>query len=379
VGNYPAGQRSLRLLYVVHTLNPGGTEQLVVKMALHFAAQYEVFVLCLDEPGLWAEQLRSQGIPVTCLWRQPGFDLSVAIRIAAFCRRQRIDVIHAHQFTPWHYSVLAKFFYPFPKVILEEHGRHYPEVTNPKRALFNRFVGQPLTRIFVAVSQDIRERMQVYEGVSKERIRVIYNGSEPVGQIADAERSELRQSLGISSDDFVIGTVGRFDPIKNLPLLLRSFKDIHQQKNRVKALLVGDGPEMDRVRRLIAELNLDASVILTGYRRDAARLTAVMDLFVLASFSEGTSMALLEAMAAGIPAVVTAVGGNPEIVVAGQTGWVVPSADQPAMVHALHAAIDDAASLQSHGVAARSRFASEFSLERMFNDYQNLYQEMEGS
>ena len=368
--------KKMRLLYVVHTLNPGGTEQLAVKMAIHFSDQYDVFVLCLDEPGLWAEQLRSRGIYVSSLWRQAGFDLSVAMRIASFCRRYRINVIHAHQFTPWHYCVLSRIFYPFVKILLEEHGRHYPEVKNTKRFFFNRFFGQPLTRFFIAVSVDIRERLSVYEGISKDRVKVIYNGSDSVQPMSSDDCSLLRKSLGISSDDLVVGTVGRFDPIKNLPLLLRSFKECQKQHKGIKLLLVGDGPEMCTVCQLINELGIKKSVVLTGYRSDAARLTAIMDIFVLASFSEGTSMALLEAMAAGIPALVTNVGGNPEIVVSDNTGWVVPSDNQPSMVESLSEAIADNALRCQYGRTAQERFISHFSLKRMFDAYEDVYAEM---
>ncbi len=369
--------KKMRLLYVVHTLNPGGTEQLAVKMAIHFSQKYEVFVLCLDEPGLWSDKLRSQGIHVSSLWRQPGFDLRIAIRIASFCRRYSINAIHAHQFTPWHYVVISRFFYPFVQILLEEHGRHYPEVENHKRVIFNRFIGQYLTRTFVGVSQDIRERMFVYEGINKDRIKVIYNGSETVAQVTKEDYVCLKRSLGLSSNDLVVGTVGRFDPIKNLPLLLRTIKECSKQHKDIKLLLVGDGPEMKSVRRLIDDLGINKRVVLTGYRNDATRLTAIMDLFVLASYSEGTSMALLESMAAGIPAVVTNVGGNPEIVLSGHTGWVVPSDNLPAMVEALKEAITDSESRYKYGKAAQDRFLSNFSLQRMFAAYEEVYSKME--
>src|SRR5215471_14843199 len=125
------------LAYVVNALNPGGTERLVVDMARAFACDYDLQVICLDEPGSWGEALRAERIPVHCVWRQPGLDLSMPGKLAAIFRAARTQLIHAHQCTPWFYCALARLRHGAPKLLLEEHGRFYPEVLNRKRVWFN--------------------------------------------------------------------------------------------------------------------------------------------------------------------------------------------------------------------------------------------------
>jgi glycosyltransferase involved in cell wall biosynthesis len=186
----------------------------------------------------------------------------------------------------------------------------------------------------------------------------------------------LRERLGFAPGDFVIGTVGRFDPIKNLPMLVRSLAEVMNRQPGVRGLLVGDGPEFPRIRAMLRELGIESRVCLTGYRDDARLLAQCMDLFVLSSFSEGTSMALLEAMAAGVPVAVTAVGGNPEIVTGGVTGWVVPSDDVAALTAAMLQALGDDAARQRYADDARRRFEQRFLLPRMINHYRDLYREM---
>lgn len=366
------------LTYVVNALNPGGTERLVVEMSRAFATRYSVSVVCLDEPGSWAADLRSQGIPVYCLWRQPGLDVAVAGRLAALFRYLHTDLIHANQCTPWFYSALSRLRYRKPRLLLEEHGRFFPETENRSRMAFNRLLISRLTHRFVAVSADIRERLVRYEGLPAAQIEVIYNGVAPQPLVTQQERQLIRAELGFGSADFVVGTVGRFDPIKNLPLLAQGLARASVVHPEVRGLLVGDGPCFSEIAALIAREGLQERVRLTGFRQDARRLLQCCDLFVLASLSEGTSMALLEAMEGGVPAVVTNVGGNPEIVLDGSTGWVVRSGSLDEMSNAIQQAASLPERRMALAEAGRQRFVTQFTLERMLASYQRLYDSMLG-
>ena len=364
------------LAYIANTLNPGGTERLVVEMGLAFAREYELHVFCLDEPGVWAGRLREAGIAVHGLWRQPGIDLSVPVRLARHLRAIDADIIHAHQCTPWFYGALSRYFYRKPRLLLEEHGRFWPEPDSGKRRLVNRLLINTMTHGFVAVSQDIAKRLTRYEGIAAECIEVIYNGVSPaIASNAESVR-QRRAALGFAPDDTVIGTVGRLDPIKNLPMLITALKKVSAGNARIRGLIVGDGPQREAVARQVHEAGLSDRVVLTGHRDDARELLPCMDLFVLASFSEGTSVALLEAMSAGLPAAVTAVGGNPEIVVDGQTGWVVPSDDIDALALAFEQAVGNEDMRMARGEAGRARFASRFAFTAMIDAYRLMYQGM---
>jgi glycosyltransferase involved in cell wall biosynthesis len=366
------------IAYVVNSLNAGGTEKLVVEMSLAYAQEYDVRVYCLDEPGLWAPRLREAGIPVHCLWRQPGIDLSVATRLASLFRAANVRIVHAHQCTAWFYAALSRLVHPAPRLLLHEHGRFWPEADHPRRRLVNATLINRLTHRFVAVSQDVAARLERYEGIPRSAIQVIYNGVTPPERGVSDEVSRLRVSLGFEPGEFVIGTVGRFDPIKNLPMLVRALQATCGVHPRVRGLLVGDGPERPAIERMLEESGLAGRVVMTGHRDDARRLVACMDLFVLASFSEGTSIALLEAMAAGVPVAVTAVGGNPEVVDS-ETGWVVPSDDTPALTAAFDAAITNMGLRRQRGEAARRRFDGRFAMSAMLGAYRDIYHQLMGA
>ena len=364
------------LLYIVNSLNPGGTERLVIEMGAVFSGEYRVCVLCLDEPGIWAAELRQRGVPVYCLWRQPGLDLSMPAKIARIARVLRVSILHAHQCTPWFYGALSRLWHRSPRLLLEEHGRFYPETDRLLRRLVNRALIIPLSHRFVAVSADVRTRLERYEGLSAARTEIIYNGVEVTAALSGEERQRLRRDLGLEPDAFVVGTVGRFDPIKNLPMLVAALARARARASHIRGLLIGDGPEFGAIQALIARSGLGDAVRLTGFRADARRLVQCFDLFVLASFSEGTSMALLEAIAAGVPAAVTAVGGNPEVVLAGQTGWVVPSEDTAALAEVMGVAARDPGLCARYAGAGRQRFEAEFTFSRMIDRYRALYRSL---
>ncbi|NNM60751.1 MAG: glycosyltransferase [Steroidobacteraceae bacterium] len=367
------------LAYVVNSLQPGGTEKLVVEMSLAFAAEFRVLVFCLDEPGLWAGSLRERGIPVYGLWRQPGLDLRLSLELARLFRRLDVRLIHAHQCTAWFYAALSRILCRRAPLLFEEHGRFFPEVDRARRRWVNRWLIKRLTRRVVAVCEDIRLRLERYEGLDRRSIEVIYNGVAVEPTLAPAHRQAMRGELGFDATDFVVGTVGRFDAIKNLPMLVHALNTAAGQQARLRGLLVGDGPERATIQALIERLGLGDRVRLTGFRQDARRLIQCLDLFVLSSWSEGTSMALLEAMAAGTPVAVSAVGGNPEIVVAGETGWVVPCDDAPALAAALLDASGEPSRRERFAVAAQRRFEERYTFERMIENYRGVYRALLGA
>jgi glycosyltransferase involved in cell wall biosynthesis len=363
----------MRLLYVVNSLNFGGAENLVVQMSRSFSREFEISVVCLDEPGLWAPVLRGEGIPVHCLWRQPGLDVGMAVKLARYCKERSIDVIHAHQCTPWFYSALSRLIHRAPKLVFEEHGRFFPEVQNRKRALFNKLVIEPLTHRMVAISEDTKRRLEKYEGLDGARIEVVYNGARARERLDPAERERLREGFGVGREDFLVGTVGRCDPIKNLPLLLESIGRARESASNVRGLIVGNGPVFEEMKGMRDRYGLSAAVAMPGYRLDAERLIQCMDLFVLSSFSEGTSVALLEAMAAGVPVAATRVGGNPEIVEEGGTGWMVPSDSVAPLAAAILEAVRDGRKRERLGEAGFKRFEEKFGYEAMIDNYRGIY------
>lgn len=369
-----------RVLQVVLSLNPGGTERLVLELATRLHAGMPMMVCCLDEAGSWAGELESRAIGVRSLGRQEGFRPGLARAIASIAREHRASVIHAHHYSPFVYSALSRLCGSGARVIFTEHGRLSDARPSPKRRVANRLLTTLPHGVF-AVSGDLKAHM-VGEGFSPAAIRVIYNGID-VGPLPDAAaRARARQRLGVSDGTFVIGTIARLDPVKDLGTLIRATAAFMTQRpvTPIAVAIVGDGAERAALEQLAASSGAALAVRFLGHRDDAREWLAGCDAYVNCSISEGVSLTILEAMAAGLPVVATRVGGTPEVVPAATPGameaacgLLVPARDARALADALSRLAASPSLRQSLGRAARARVEAHFTLDRMVREYRDVY------
>jgi glycosyltransferase involved in cell wall biosynthesis len=360
-----------RVLQVVLSLNPGGTERLVLELVERLGASMPMAVCCLDDAGAWASTLEARGVSVHALRRASGFQPRLGHAIADIAERHEATVIHAHHYSPFVYSCLARRRSRNVRLVFTEHGRVSDAPPSAKRRLVNRlYFSRVPARVF-AVSDDLRRHI-VHEGFSAGRVGVIYNGIA-VGDTPSPEmRRRQRATLGISDDVSVVGTIARLDPVKDLGTLLRAVADARRTRPIV-ALIVGDGTERAALETLSAELGLAEHVRFLGHRDDARDWLAACDVFVNSSLSEGVSLTILEAMAAGLPIVATAVGGTPEVVTP-ECGRLVPARSPAELARAILDIVGDPDAARRMGVAARARVCAHFTIERMVRQYRDVYE-----
>ena len=300
---------------LLHSLNVGGAELLASRLTQHFRNRYRFVFICLDQPGALAEEIRQDGFAVHLVHRKPGFDPSCVYRLAQLFRRERVSLVHAHQYTPFCYGLSARAVSLHLPVLFTEHGRFYPDFPRRRRMLFNRLMLRSQDRV-VAVGETVRQALIDNEGIPPHRTSVIYNGIDPrpFAEVRQSERGRLRAELGLSDRDFVAIQVARLDYLKDHITALRVASRMAAQHERFRLVLVGEGPEQLRIEQEIQRRRLELHVQLLGCRRDVPRLLAAADVCLLTSISEGIPLTLLEAMAAGLPIVSTDVGGVREVV-----------------------------------------------------------------
>ena len=302
----------MRVIQVVLSLHPGGTERLVIELAKRLVSPVRTMVCCLDSPGAWAGEL-PDSVPLVSLERRPGFRPSLALRLARLARDYRADILHCHQYSPFVYGALAACLVPRLRIVFTEHGRLSPLPATLKRRVATKCLGW-LPADLHAVCEDLRRSM-ITDGFPANRIQVIPNGVDPGASPTQLERLALRKELGVEPDSFLIGTVARLDPVKDIATLLEGFALLRSQLSGAKLVVVGDGPEKPMLEALAARLSLASDVQFLGHRDDARRLLGAFDMYVNTSVSEGLSVTILEAMAASLPIVATDVGGNSELLV----------------------------------------------------------------
>ncbi len=357
------------VMHVALSLDPGGTERLIVELAKRALGTFRVTVCCLDRPGGWARELEDMGIEVFALDRQPGFHPSLGHRIAQHATRRGVDVLHCHHYTPFVYGGLARVERPGLSVLYTEHGRLSDASPTLKRRLVTPLLARLANEMY-AVSEDLR-RYLVGAGFPAGRVGVITNGIH-VGLPPDAEAVRRAKRLLRAVDDRPIAAaIGRLDPVKDLPVLLDAFAQLSQREARL--VIIGDGPEAGHLQSHATARGLDPRVQFLGYRQDVRELYPGVDLLVNTSISEGISLTLLEAMAACVPIVATAVGGTPEVVVDGVTGILVPPRSPIAVAAALDELLESPDRRQQMSLAGRARVEKLFTFERMASLYFAAY------
>jgi glycosyltransferase involved in cell wall biosynthesis len=361
----------LRVLHIVLTLGVGGTERLVMELIRRQAGEVIASLCCLDSIGEWGNRLANDGIHVTELGRRPGFHPEVSLRIRRTAATAGVDVFHCHHYSPFVYGQLAALLGPRRPVVFTEHGRLYGSTPSWKRKLVNPILGRAGARVF-AVSHDLRAYM-ISEGFPESRVGVIHNGIDPGAPSTPGDRHQARRRLGVPSDAEIIATVARFDPVKDLTSLIRAFALIRSQRPLSRLVMVGEGPELDRLILLSQALGVSDAVLFAGFRDDVRALLPALDVYVNSSTTEGISVSILEAMAASVPVVATRVGGTPEIVQHRLTGYLVAPGDVKGMAEAILSLLSAPDRRASVGGAARQRVLSQFTLDRMAAEYVQAY------
>jgi glycosyltransferase involved in cell wall biosynthesis len=365
--------KRIRVGFVLHVMNVAGAEVLVAETIRRLGMRIEPVIFCLDEVGALGHRMREEGVDVVAFDRRPGLDFRIAWRMAAEIRRRALDVVHAHQYTPFFYgSIAARLSGARPRVIFTEHGRHFPDVVSPRRWVVNRIVFDRLADDVNAVCEFSARALRDKDGFVRRPIEVIPNGVD-LPRYAAGDRLTARTALGLDQARRYVATIARFHPVKDHPTLLNGFAQVARMRSDVDLLLVGDGPLRPALESQCAELGIADRVHFMGVRDNVASILRASDVFALTSVSEAASITLLEAMASELPVVVTAVGGNPEIVRDGTDGLLVPRRSSAGVARALLKILADGPMATAMGRAGAERVRGRYRLDDTIGRYYELY------
>ena len=359
----------VRVLHTIETEDAGGAEQILLDLVRALGPDYDSVVGVLKKGWLWS-QVRSSDTPWTMLEGAGASDVRLLAQLVRLVRRQRIDLIHAHEFYMNAVCAVVSRLTGVP-LVATVHGRNYYPERLRRRVIYRMVVTQAAA--VVSVSEDLRRFFCRATRTSLGRVRVIYNGVDP-----DAWRGgrapEVRRSLGIPAGAAVVGTVGSLYEVKGHAYLIQAARLILERRPDVHFVLVGGGPLDGELRAQAQAQGVGEQVHLVGHREDVRQLLAAMDVFVLPSLSEGLPLALLQAMAAGKPAVVTEVGGIPEVVGNGETGFLVPPRNAEALADRVITLLESPSTAVRIGARGQRRIRERFSLQATVTAYRDVYQ-----
>lgn len=368
-----------RVCHVVISLAPGGLEQLVVTWtnARNRAHPGSTCIACLDQAGELASVVEGAAVSVLGArrWRFL-WDRAAVRRLRVDLRSQLpagpIDVVHSHNLAAQQYAALAVRGGNVGH-IHTEHGSNI-HTSGLKNRLRHRVLARVSDRV-VAVSDDTARAMAPIWGLSAGRLTVIPNGVAAAPVVDDAERQALRHELDLPPDALVLGGVGRLAVVKGYDRLLAVLPALVPLLPRLMVVLVGDGPERAALESQAQQLGVRSRVRFAGFRRDARRFFPLFDCYVAPSRSEGLPVALLEAMAAGCPVLVTDVGEQRAVIADGAAGALLPREDRRWVETLLeHLGERGRREARQRAEIARERVRTLYSLDATMAAYERLYE-----
>ena len=363
-------ERPLSIVHVLPTFEVGGLENGVVNLIDRMEARRFRHTLCVLSGSAGARGRFEREVPVHLLQKREGNDPRLPFRIAGLLRRAGADIVRSYGWGAWIEAVTAATLAAVSCRIHSEHGFIVEELREIpwRRRLAQRGAAVMTTRI-VAVSDAIREAL-LQRGIPEGKVTTIINGVD-TRRFSPGEAPQVRASLGIPPETFLLGSVARLDPIKDLGSVIRALPDLPG----ACYLIVGEGPQERELRELSRTLGVAERVRFLGARSDVPEILRALDLFLLPSLKEGTSNTLLEAMATALPIVATAVGGTPALVAHEESAILVPPGRPEAIAAAVERARRERRFSLEVGRRARRVACTRFSLERMVHAYEDLYTE----
>ncbi|MBS0446970.1 MAG: TIGR03088 family PEP-CTERM/XrtA system glycosyltransferase [Proteobacteria bacterium] len=368
------------ILHVIHHLVIGGMENGVVNLINHMpATRYRHAVACIEDYSEFRRRIASPDVEVIALNRSRIGTTRLRLELFKLCRRMRPAIVHTRNLSGLDALMPARLAGGARNV----HSEHGWDVDNLdgrrwKPALLRR-LHAPFVDRYITVSKDLERFLVQRIGIRGSRITQIYNGVDTARFTPERTDAALPESF--RGDHLIrIGSIGRLEPVKDLPTLLRAFAALlaHDPALREQArlVIVGDGPQAAPLRALADELGIARLIWFSGAIDYVPAVLRALDVFVLPSLNEGISNTLLEAMAAGLPVVASAVGGNVELVEDGCWGRLFPSGDVAALERHLSAYAVSTGLRRAHAAAGRQAAIDRYSLQAMVGSYLQTYDDV---
>jgi L-malate glycosyltransferase len=360
----------IRIGHVVGWLHFGGRENGVVNLVNSLDPNvFDNHIFSFVRDG----SLTARVVPGRCkiieFGEKLGGDYRLYFKLARAFRFYKIHIAHTHGWGTLLEGIVGAKLARVPAIV---HGEHGTIKDNTRAHIYLQQLMWHAADEVLSVSDALRQKLAQTINFPENRIRVIANGVDVRRFTVARDRSGWKRRLNLPSEALTFGTVGRFVPVKCYPVLLEASRLIFDKIPNSYLVLVGDGPLHEQLVRLARDYKIHNRVRFLGWRSDVPEILNALDVYVLASESEGMSNTILEAMACGLPVVATAVGGNVELVDRAG-GVLVPPYNPKSLADTVSLLLSDPARRETMGSLARRRVEEHFSLEMMAENYARVY------
>lgn len=364
----------INVLFVIGELKQAGAERQLVELAKGLNKSiYHCIVCSLTRVTPLAEELRHVGVEVVVLPKRLPLDVTRIPRLVSLMDREKIDIVHCYLITGNTWGRLAVLFAPVSAVVASVRN------ALPERPWVHRWAHRLLasfTDAFVVNASVTKQIIMERYRVPADRISVIHNGIDLARFDVTVDVTQKRRDLGLDPDCPIVGIVGRFHPQKDHRTFLQAARLVSEDWPDVQFLCVGGGRLLNAMKELAVDLGVSSRVFFTGERSDIPEIMYALDLLVLSSRWEGLPNVVMEAMAASRPVIATEVGGCPELVEEGETGFLVPTRDPETLASAILKILRDGDLAERMGKKGRQRIEDSFKRQLMVDKTQDLYERL---
>ena len=363
----------IKVMEVSSDSNIGGAGRCLIALLKNFDyEQFDVSVV-LPPNSLLKPEIEALGIKVfeVCGIAEKSLDLKSIKRLTKLFKRESPDIVHTHA------SMSARIAAHRTKAvtIYTRHSVFPPSkklTTFPGKAI-NGFINNRYADGIIAVAEAAKDNL-TDTGVDPNRIEVILNGVDGLSPISDEEKAEVRARFGVKPDEKVVSNVARLEDIKGHKYFIEAAKQLIDKGINAKFLIAGTGSYEAELKSYAKELGVTENVIFTGFISDVDKLMNITDVQVNASYgTEATSLALLEGMSLGIPAVVSDFGGNPGVIKNGSNGIVFPKKNSDELARGVEKLLCDKETYDKMSQTAKAIFNERFTSRIMTKNTENMY------
>ena len=369
----------IKVLNVISDTNIGGAGKCVLTFLKYYSKDEFDLAVVIPKNSLLKPEIEKLGarcIEVDAL-ADKSLDFKAVSRLLKIFKAEKPDVIHCHAAMS---ARIAGRLYKRAKIVYTRHSvfEPSPAISRGIGKRINGFVNNATADRIIAVADAAKDNL-TKTGVSDKKITVIQNGVEPLKPLPESEKQKIRSEYGVGENDFILGIAARLNEVKGHIYILEALKMlIDDGITNAKLIIAGTGDYEDTIRRKIAELNLGENVVMAGFVKDVSGFMNILSVNVNASFgTEATSLALLEGMSLGVPAVVSDFGGNPGVIEEGVNGYLFESKNSRQMYEKLKLALQNGIALKDMCKKVfEERFRAEIMTEKIQQVYRNLAKEI---
>ena len=363
--------RPKKILHIVEDLGIGGLEKVVAAIAIGLdKKKYEIEVWCLTKGGDIADQLISKNINLKILGMNSYHNPFQIIKLFVNLKKSKFDIIHSHGYFASTFGRLAALLAGIPIKITHVHTTDFG--FKKRNILIERLLSIFTFKI-ICVSDAVKQYVETYVGINNKKTCLIYNGCY-AGNLAKSDSKIARSLFGFSKENFIIITVGSLVQHKGHCILIDAVKILEKQYANLRLLIVGDGPLSGSIHSYIRKLQLTSKIILTGKKENVFGLLNLADIFVLASIErEGLGIALIEAMASGLPLIGSRLGGIPEVINHDVNGLLVRPGKPYELAESIEKIILNREMANKFGKQGKEIFKEKFTTHKMTRNLELLY------